>query len=385
MKYKLIKEYPNCPIKVGTIVLKGNEIDPNPHMYGTEDNECFFTRVEVEDYPEFWEKIEELCVPIGTTFINYGKLYIIKDVIEEDIVVLHEVGENSKGKPKAVYTINAVNKSFKGGTSQIVTLPIVEEFPIGTKVVDTFPETEGCTYEKLSNSKWRIGGLDYFTIEDSEIGENKRFRVLKEDEQDWYQLTTNNGHVQVRYDKEGNPTRRWNDNDLLPYTLNIKDTLPYSDDIESINLKTLTSFKLGDKTQNGVITYLSLRNEYKTAIYKTKEGGNTEYKLIEAELLKPLFQTEDGEYVYNGQRYWIVDKTTFIIEPKRVKMLDYDKYFNFSTKEAAENWVLLNKPCLSIKDVQSIYTSAKEGWRKNGNGEFYFEKLVSIVKSKTSK
>lgn len=51
-------------------------------------------------------------------------------------------------------------------------------------------------------------------------------------------------------------------------------------------------------------------------------------------------------------------------------------------KGSAEEFYILNRPCLSIKDVQSIYVSAREGYKKNGNEAEYFDKLKQLVKSK---
>jgi hypothetical protein len=106
-------------------------------------------------------------------------------------------------------------------------------------------------------------------------------------------------------------------------------------------------------------------------------------------LKQPLFTTEDGVEMFKGDKYYSVGI-------KNVKYLWHiaGPYINpevtnptgdlihFSTKEAAEKYVLMNKPCLSIKDVQSIYVSAKGGYQKNGNGINYLKELKELVKSR---
>jgi hypothetical protein len=163
--------------------------------------------------------------------------------------------------------------------------------------------------------------------------------------------------------------------------------------INSIRIKSDGEvFTVGDRTNEGVIKEFQYCKDGRLIIsfvdgfprYLDAKGST--HKLSK---LKPLLKTEDGVDIYEGDYYFSVLKKDLIYNGKFVaEPINGGKFSNpesciiFSTKEAAEEYILLNKPCLSIKDVQSIYTSAKEGWRKNGNGEFYFEKLVSIVKSK---
>lgn len=59
-KYKLIKTYPNSP-ELEALVCKGtpNTEDKYPEKYGTLDNTRFFEAEEIENYPEFWEKVKD--------------------------------------------------------------------------------------------------------------------------------------------------------------------------------------------------------------------------------------------------------------------------------------------------------------------------------------
>lgn len=76
-----------------------------------------------------------------------------------------------------------------------------------------------------------------------------------------------------------------------------------------------------------------------------------------------LFTTEDNQPVYMGETYWKVtildqcwksDKT--IMREETSKPPSYFKYF--STPEAAEQYILENKPCLSVKEINECIHSA---------------------------
>jgi hypothetical protein len=80
---------------------------------------------------------------------------------------------------------------------------------------------------------------------------------------------------------------------------------------------------------------------------------------------KPLFTTEDGVQIFEGDTIFSVEHTYYKIYDKiagKYKSsnanhpVEYwyndDKYF--STKEKAEEYILLNKPCLSINDVLAL-------------------------------
>jgi len=81
----------------------------------------------------------------------------------------------------------------------------------------------------------------------------------------------------------------------------------------------------------------------------------------------PLFTTEDGVEIFEGDNYsfiWLynpaTNQSTYTSYTFKAKLLEENcawsvnaKYF--STKEKAEEYVLLNKPCLSIMEVAPIF------------------------------
>ncbi len=73
-----------------------------------------------------------------------------------------------------------------------------------------------------------------------------------------------------------------------------------------------------------------------------------------------LFTTEDNQPVYMGETYWkvtILDQCWKANETvMREELANPPSYFKyFSTKEAAEQYILENKPCLSVKDVMGFF------------------------------
>jgi len=71
---------------------------------------------------------------------------------------------------------------------------------------------------------------------------------------------------------------------------------------------------------------------------------------------KPLFTTEDGVEVFHGDRLWLVNKNyeyySFYSDCQNVgKMI-------FSTKEAAKDWIELNKPKYSMQDILNTRMSS---------------------------
>lgn len=99
--------------------------------------------------------------------------------------------------------------------------------------------------------------------------------------------------------------------------------------------------------------------------------------------IKKVFKTVDDVWIYEGDEFFEANVTHGV----KVWNTDYPVYLNneiletlFSDKQKAEEFVLMNKKVLSIKDVQSIYVSANGNYKKNGNGENYLEKLKDIAK-----
>jgi len=88
---------------------------------------------------------------------------------------------------------------------------------------------------------------------------------------------------------------------------------------------------------------------------------------------QPLFTTEDGVDIYEENfTVYSVGKPNSLAVPWNVEKWDNCKechvknsttYFFFSTKEKAEEYIINNKPCLSLKDLENYEIPAKN-WKK---------------------
>jgi len=70
-----------------------------------------------------------------------------------------------------------------------------------------------------------------------------------------------------------------------------------------------------------------------------------------------LFCTEDGVDIFEGDVYWKNNgwlNVKIFIAHNKMKVSDFNIDKKFSTKEAAEEYVLMNKPCLSINNVLNL-------------------------------
>lgn len=103
-----------------------------------------------------------------------------------------------------------------------------------------------------------------------------------------------------------------------------------------------------------------------------------------------LFTTEDGKEVFEGQRVWYVNNDFNIDFYDFNKMSGKDDlkhypemYKYLSTKEAAEEYVLMNKPLLSVKDITDLFCVKGTTTIQIGTDAFTYI-IVSKAKSKLS-
>jgi hypothetical protein len=101
---------------------------------------------------------------------------------------------------------------------------------------------------------------------------------------------------------------------------------------------------------------------------------------------KLLFTTEDGVDIYEGNETVSVDKNTFTIQGSILwsnTSMNHKKVLCllFSTKIAAEEWVLMNKPCLSINDLIGI----DKEWLDSTDLHIDYETLEELVVTKLKK
>ncbi len=108
-KFKLSKEYPGSP-KLGTIV----EINEHDFLAFIPNDDKFYG-IYPEKFPEFWEEVIELCIPIGTKFKYYEDditIYTVENVNSDKVTISWKEGN----RPVSMtYSITTVNEYFKEG------------------------------------------------------------------------------------------------------------------------------------------------------------------------------------------------------------------------------------------------------------------------------
>lgn len=160
-------------------------------------------------------------------------------------------------------------------------------------------------------------------------------------------------------------------------------------------------FTIGDKYEvmnpiKETRTIASFHLSDNTLVIHPEEFG---YSLLNdiSFLKKPLFTTEDGVDIFENKdgeiKYWTlynensqckaniwkISDAPIIVKnliPHRTEVLKRIGLLRFSTKEAAEEYRLMNKPCLSIEEVMSVAYNPVESRTSSSR------KLKEIVKSK---
>lgn len=98
---------------------------------------------------------------------------------------------------------------------------------------------------------------------------------------------------------------------------------------------------------------------------------------------KPLFKTEDSVDIFEGDKYWkVVNETFQLFKMGAASKNESLRSKVFSTKKAAEEYIFMNKPCLSLKDVASIYISADKPITDTTSFSAQNRKIQELVKSK---
>lgn len=109
-----------------------------------------------------------------------------------------------------------------------------------------------------------------------------------------------------------------------------------------------------------------------------------------------LFTTEDGVEIKSGDKYSVVWLKDF--KESKIKMWDstFDEIAEplledetwsdgakfFSTKEAAEQYILENKPCLSVNDAMKLIRQLSDTAKGKDNKSYLFQEITKLAKDK---
>lgn len=125
---------------------------------------------------------------------------------------------------------------------------------------------------------------------------------------------------------------------------------------------------VGDFCKHGNIKSFQIVGDY---MYASFESGDVGCQIDIKDLQKQrpiLFTTSKGEPIYDNDRYWYVGKTTFSIGSQIAVAKLHDgyrlHYEYFSTKAEAEQYVIENRPCLSLNQALCAYHVDYKTFRK---------------------
>ena len=159
-------------------------------------------------------------------------------------------------------------------------------------------------------------------------------------------------------------------------------------------------FTIGDLVEceycKGKITSLEIYGNdiYLKGLHNNMRFGYTLCKALDCDEIpqkvkQPLFTTEDGVDIFeNNTSIYHVDKSLNIkfIKHKDFKVISKNvKYF--STKEKAEEYILMNKPVLSLKDLMKFFPDTYIPFKKGESAteDINTKSLEKLVQQKLNK
>lgn len=378
-KYKLIKEYLGSPMlntEIVESIITGSRPKFRTFTISGHNKHCDMGKFRIDNpeiSPEYWKEVDE-------------KEYEILSI------------EPFTAKPCfEIYNISHSNYQLREG-DKILSIKRLSDgmvFTVGALV------TDGTQEGKILRMRVTNNGLYQFSCSK---------------ENGWYEFT-NYKVIEKEYEilsfKHKGSNHIWKNDSQLKYTFCIIDGKAPFTSLEEINrypkvyeihsVKRLSDgeiFTVGDEIfstnwncthinkKSDTLVEISLNNEF---MFKTKITWQCDLEDIR-HYKKPLFTTEDGVDIFEGSIIYLVEDSLDGI-CKRIASEHYkgsnsqhpvdhwyknDKYF--STKQAAEEYILMNKPCLSLNDVFKVYPKFKK--KCPTSFTHHANLLIELVKSK---
>lgn len=166
--------------------------------------------------------------------------------------------------------------------------------------------------------------------------------------------------------------------------------IPCCDKCKIYSVKRLSDgevFSVGDEISvvvKATIKSFSINGD-ECIVFSNELGGWPIDKINKVEKPKPLFVTEDGVEVFdkNGVCYKVGQE--FEIEAWQAKYRGDGTYWKwYASEQNAVNWVLMNKPLLSLEDLLSVWNNDSEYQQKREVIEkcLLFNNFKKLAKSK---
>lgn len=97
-------------------------------------------------------------------------------------------------------------------------------------------------------------------------------------------------------------------------------------------------------------------NPSKTTLFKYEQNA-----IDYLHTLKPLFKTVKNEGIYEGSEYWVINTATWSRpwhKKAKARTQIASTWVLFLTEVDAQEWAIMNKPCLSINEIAQVYKTA---------------------------
>jgi len=376
-KYKLIKDFPTNKLKVGSIV-KEDKLGQF-----VSDNCTILEKKEVEEYPEYWEEMVDY--PIGTKVYN------------SQTNTIYTKKEDGWYKPmeKTAYTDEMVSNEKhltlldKDEDEDVdpnpLNLEVGKEYILKYIHCNSNPKKVLITHFTKNGHPWGKELHGIVTPGSYELIEE----VVKKDYEILSLIYKDNKKLCYLDKRDGFYKYKGHFNYLREGESNLKACLENNWSIHSVKrLYDSEVFTVGDRIENTNYPHINDKI-YEISLVDNKIRVYYQgYDYLEniSHCKQVLLETEDGVDIFEGDRYYWINKNNYEIKLNRAKTEDFHnsklKGFNvlkvYSNKQAAEEYKLLNYKGLSVNDVQNkIFNIIGEPYNSN-----IIRKLKELVKSK---
>lgn len=338
-QYKLVKFYPGSP-ELGTIASteKNKNIDYFEFTNKYMPKKGFIDAEIIENNPEFWEKIkQEEYTILSIKKVNFKESGIEEWTPEKSFSISLEamltIGISVRSGD---YYINSIRRNSDGQIISVGDMCKPREYGLRA-IVNKISIVDG-KFLRFSSNRYCLGleNLDkcefLFTTKDGvDLYENDNYYTV---------LTGSNSGISEEVNG--------------PYVADVRD-------------------------------YVSYNIEYFSSKEKAQE-------FLDSLKPKVLFTTEDGVDVYDKeQELWdTLDYSknnegcslNYLSRTKAKHAINIKRKFWFD-KQKAENYILLNKPCLSVKEVFELLDSKVELWKYGRTTSKVIETFKNHVKLKS--
>lgn len=308
--YKLIKEYPGINCEEGTEATASGDYYKVLSRNGVYK---YIGKEAVETFPDIWEPVNDYieCNYDITLFRHYSGIMEIPQPHNIESLKKHwEIAQVKRLTDGHIFSIEDYINTSPGVIARITKMT-VDDKALGGLMLDT---SNGSRVSIFAAKP--IDPFKDFTVLKSEGG------IITEVIRDYDQQVFKVGQKVIRNTIDG-----------------VENPCTTSRIIKKIFLNNHSNFKfIADTCHSEDDFVLGLFDPAPTPV--------------------PLFTTEDGKDIFEGDYWWYVAEGSSV--PKKTNTLNYKgsnkkPVKRFSSEAAAENYILLNHPCLSISDVLTVF------------------------------